>query len=342
MTAAIPRERELVEPVDLCRGWRHLNPDAIGWSRTPLHRCNLRSGWLSRKRWNYWAITTEDHVFSVTLADLDYAGLVSLFFADFDAGKIYERNVVTPFGRKLRMPPSMRENLSFRHREMMVDLSWRESDLRIEVEAADFEGQHLSAEFTVRFPKGHEALGVAIPFSRRTFQYTCKQNTLPARGNVRLGRTEIPFDSINSFACLDFGRGIWPRNTQWNWASASGTRDGRSIGLNLGGQWTDGTGLTENAICVGGHLSKIPEDLVWEYDRTDFMKPWRIVARESMQVNLSFAPFLERVSRLKRGPIHSETHQLFGYYSGVVRTEEAESILVEDLVGWVEDHRARW
>ena len=31
--------------------------------------------------------------------------------------------------------------------------------------------------------------------------------------------------------------------------------------------------MTENGICIDGRLTKISEDLVFEYDRADMMKP---------------------------------------------------------------------
>ncbi|WP_317846983.1 DUF2804 family protein [Nocardiopsis deserti] len=42
-------ERELTAPVDLCAPDGRLNPRAVGWSRTPLHRCAL-PGWGRRKK----------------------------------------------------------------------------------------------------------------------------------------------------------------------------------------------------------------------------------------------------------------------------------------------------
>ncbi len=35
-------EREIAQPVDLCDEWGALNPEAIGWSRRPLHVANMR------------------------------------------------------------------------------------------------------------------------------------------------------------------------------------------------------------------------------------------------------------------------------------------------------------
>ena len=47
-------ERELTEPVDLCtQDGAALNPEALGWSRFPLHRANLLGRLGSNKRWDY-------------------------------------------------------------------------------------------------------------------------------------------------------------------------------------------------------------------------------------------------------------------------------------------------
>jgi hypothetical protein len=165
---------------------------------------------------------------------------------------------------------------------------------------------------------------------------------MPAGGEVQaLGRT-LPFDRHESFACLDFGRGLWPYSSFWNWAGGSGRTAGRTIGLNLGAGWTDGTGSTENGLCVDGRLTKIGEDLKFEYDPRDFMKPWTIRTRESDHADLVFRPFYERVARSNLLVIRSEVHQCIGRFSGTVRTEEGERLEVRDLVGWAEEHRARW
>ncbi len=121
------------------------------------------------------------------------------------------------------------------------------------------------------------------------------------RGVGRIGLREVPFDGIQSYACADFGRGVWPIRSAWNWGAASGTREERRIGLNLGGQWTDGTGRIEKPIYVDGRLSKASEDLVWTYDRADFMKPWYLHTRGSGRINLAFMPVLERAARQRAG-----------------------------------------
>jgi hypothetical protein len=344
--------RELSEAVRLCDPARpgRLDPDAVGWSRLPLHRCDLSGAWLRKKRWNYWAFTNETHLFSATVSNIDYAGLAFVYVADFERGSVLEATVVTPFGRGCALPETVHEDVVFRSRKLQIAMRQRVDPRRVEirVDMPGFAGRGLHAELEASYPEGHETLNVVIPWDDRRFQFTAKHNTLPAHGCVRLGASgehpaeEIAFAGAQSFACLDFGRGIWPRRCAWNWGAASGTQDGRSIGLNLGGKWTDGTGATENALCIAGRLTKIDEDLVWEYDRDAWLAPWRVRAPASGALDLRFTPGLERVAALNVGLVRSEVHQLFGRWSGSLRAAGGEAIEVRDLVGWAEEHRAIW
>jgi len=335
------KERELTAPVDLCLPDGRLNPAAVGWSRTPLHRCNLSGRWPRKKRWNYWAITTETHLFSATISRLDYAGLVFIYFADFAAGRLTEATRLIPLGRGCELSDHVADGATYAGKGLRVAMSPMGAETSLEVAMADFEGRPLTARFTITSPPRHETLNVVVPWDGRTFQFTSKQNCLPAEGVVTIGSQETRFDGPQSFGCLDFGRGIWPRDCRWNWGSASGRQNGRLIGLNLGGQWTDGTGSTENGVCVDGRLHKISEELTWQYERRNWMRPWRISA-PSGAVDLTFTPFLERVAASDVWLVRSEVHQMFGRYNGAVATSEGETIPVRDLVGWAEDHVARW
>src|SRR5438132_1496466 len=178
---------------------------------------------------------------------------------------------------------------------MRVALTDEGAGTRIRVEAANFGGMRLRAVIIVERLETHETLNVVIPWTDIQFQYTSKQNTLPASGYVQLGYERLEF-TVPSFGCLDYGRGVWPEHTVWNWGAASGAQNGRTIGLNLGGRWTDGTGMTENGICIDGRLTKISEDLVFEYDASARMKPWRVHTAVSDAVGLTFEPEFERVS----------------------------------------------
>jgi hypothetical protein len=334
-------EKELTEPVNLCDENGRFHAAAVGWSRNPLHTCNLSGRWPRKKRWNYWAITSETHLFSVTVSNVDYVGLVFVYVADFANDMFNEMTLIVPFGRGCDLPDIVNADVVFAREGLHVKMLQTSIGVDLAVDIADFEGPPLSAKFTITTPPDHDTLNVVVPWDEKTFQFTSKQNTLPAEGSVHFGDETIQFSGEQSFACLDYGRGIWPRDCVWNWGSASGVQNGRSLGLNLGGQWTDRTGMTENGICVNGNLTKISEDLHWQYDKSNFMKSWRISA-SSGSIDLTFTPFMERVAASNLWLVKSEVHQLFGTYNGTVQTAEGETIAIENLIGWAEDHVAKW
>ena len=211
------------------------------------------------------------------------------------------------------------------------------------VEIADFGGKKLEAEFLITEPENHESLNVVVPWCERLFQFTAKNNTLPAQGRVVLDGDVVAFESQNSFATLDFGRGVWPYKGFWNWASFSTIlSDGRTLGTNFGAGWTDKTGSTENALCVDGRLIKLSEDVTFTYSTQDFKAPWRLQTAETGRVDLTFTPFFERIAKTDMAIIRSEVHQMIGYFDGTVEGEGGEAIQVSQAVGWAEDHHSRW
>lgn len=339
---AVYAEREITKHVDLCDPNGRLNSDAVGWSRYPLHRCNLSGRWFSKKRWNYWAVNTEKHFFAISLSNRDYLGAAAIQVIDFSTGKVTGKYITSLLGKGVQMPETVEGVVSFQKDGLTAHQKYQTNHIEISVEASDFHGKPFSAHFDLDPQENHESLSVVIPWNSRTFQYTSKHNTIPASGYVRLGDEEVRFGGDDCFGTLDLGRGIWPRRFIWNWGAASGYQKGRLVGLNLGGKWTDGTNMNENGICIDGRLTKISEDLVWEYDSNDYMKPWRIYASKTGLVDLKFRPILERSGALKILFYQFIPFQMFGYYEGMIVNENGEEINVSELFGWAEEVYGQW
>lgn len=183
-----------------------------------------------------------------------------------------------------------------------------------------------------------------VPWSERRFQYTSKHTALPATGRVRIGTETLGFggDDGEAWAVLDHGRGRWPRTADWNWGAASGRTDGHTVGLQFGGRWTEGTGSTENGLCVDGRLTKIGEELEWRWSASDPMALWTVRTPSSDQVDLTFTPFHNRSAHTDAGLIVNRTDQCFGHYDGRIRTDDGTEIAVRALLGWAEDVHMRW
>lgn len=332
-------EPELTDKVNLCTKKGTLNPEAVGWSRQPLHTCNLRGRFPRKKRWNYWCITTEEFLFSVTLSDIDYLGLAFVYFLDFKTGYFHEMTIPRLLARGCKLPDTAEGNMEFSNPKLRLSFIRTPIGVKIRVDAPNFDGQTLKADIDVRHPQGHETLNVVIPWSRRQFQFTSKQNTLPTTGSITMG--DKVYNAQGGFACLDLGRGIWPYSSFWNWAGASGSSAGHTIGLNFGAGWTDGTGMNENGICIDGRLTKISEDVHFTYDDTDFMQPWTLKT-ESNLVDVVFTPFFHRVAKTDAKILRSEVHQMIGRFSGTVTDGDERKYPFQDIIGWAEEHFARW
>ena len=334
-------EKEIIVPTMLCDKKGNLNPEAIGYARKPIIDCNLSGHFMRKKKWNYWCVYGEDILFSATISHLDYAAVCFVYFLEYETQRYFEKTVLIPLGTKVKMSTQVLETVSFANSELRIHMSHFDGDTHLSVICPDFDGEHLQAELTIHHPAADDSLNVVIPWNRQTFQFTAKHHTLPTTGTVKIGNRRYTFNEEESYSVLDYGRGIWPREATWNWGMASQRMRGRRIGLNFGGKWTDGTGMTENAIFVDGVMTKIHEDVLFEYDQNNFMKPWTIRSKFSETVDLTFTPFFERVAKTDAKLIRSEVHQVIGYYNGIVKLENC-SLRISQMMGCVEEHIAKW
>lgn len=335
---------EIKKQTNLCESSGQLSVDSIGWARFPLIRSNLRGSYLRKKKWNYWCVTSPDCLFSATISHLDYAAVMFIYVLDLQTLRFQEKTTLVPLGKGIMLPEDVHESVRFEGKDMKITFEEQTDATIIRVQCPNFSGKEnpLSAEIIVERPPNQESLNVVVPWGKTRFQYTSKQVALPAKGVVNWAGKEYQFSSSNSFGCLDFGRGVWPYHSTWNWGAASGMIGDKRIGLNFGGQWTDGTGQTENGIVVDNRLSKINEKILWSYDTKDYMKPWKLKTENSDQVSLTFTPKFERIAATKAIIVRSEVHQMIGTYSGKIVTNDGEEIMIESLLGWAEDHRASW
>lgn len=324
----------------------------VGWSRQPLLDCNLENvqfyRWRSLqrfqlKRWDYYAVFTPRRFFSATIADLGYAGNIFVYTLDFITGDLHEEGLVIPLGRGITLPRNSTEGVA-RFSKGRVNLEFRLTpDGRyISVSWADFHaGRGIQADIFLRCPPEHESMNIVIPIGQKRFYYNRKINCMPAEGSLRYGDISEDLKPSECLGSLDWGRGVWEYYSFWNWASASGfLPDGRTVGLNLGCGFGDTSAATEDALILEGRIHKLGA-VKFDYTSGDYMKPWRFYNQEG-RLNLEFTPFKDRLARTNLGLIFSEVHQMFGRYRGWAISDEGEKIRMDGLIGFAEEHRARW
>ncbi len=367
----LTHEHEITQPVRLCEpGGRYLNPHAVGWSRVPLHDCNLAGAWGRNKRWDYWAILAPGFTVSITYADVDYLGMATIWWADLATGETGGHDVTVPFARGIDLPDRPGTSaLTHTGSHSQLEMTDDEFGTTITASWTEPDGRPGQLELMVELPAGHDSLNVVIPWSRRRFQYTSKHQARPAHGLMRVGddvrvigerssptgnpsdRTVAPIevDAAASGAgpdaawgVLDVGRGRWPYRTRWNWGGGAGQAvDGPVVGLQFGGKWTVGTGHTENGVIVDGRLTKIGAELAWDYTWDDPMGPWRVRDPQgSLDVTLS--PVYDRHTKVNAVILGTEVHQVFGTWSGHVTGDDGVRHEIDGILGFAEESRSRW
>jgi hypothetical protein len=332
-------EHEITAPVDLCLPNGRLNPESVGWTRRQLHNTDRIGhgvyGWGRNKRWEYWLVTTPTHFLALTVSSLDYAAVHEVWVFDRATETGYGHSAVSLLGGSVSLPGT----LGFGPARATT------GDIAIAIDETA-EGTRLQARCgTVSFdvfagrPDGHEALGVVVPWTKRLFQYTVKDVARPAKGTLMIDGVETAVPAGESWAVLDHGRGRWPYSMRWNWGAASGICDGRTVGVQIGGRWTDGTGSTENSLLVDGRLHKISEELMWDYESTDFLAPWSI---QGESADLTFTPFYDKISTTNLLIFAGSTHQCFGHYAGWMLDDGGQKVRVDGVLGFAEAVHNRW
>jgi hypothetical protein len=342
-------QRELVGPGKLLDAYGNLNQS--GWSTCQVLDCNLENchfytlkflQGMRIKVWDYYAITTPTHFFSFTVSDIGYLGMVFAYVIEFETGKYDEQTLTIPFASGVTIPrnsdsgetlyqgggKTLRFNVEGMKRSLFV--RW-----------PGFGKTTLNAEVAFTVPAEHESMNIVIPIKGKRFYYNRKINCMPASGWVEYQGRRFEIEPKTCLGNLDWGRGVWEYESFWVWASASGfLKDGRAVGLNLGYGFGDTSAATENCFVLEGRVHKLG-DVNFTYDNQNFKAPWKMVSPDG-RLDLVFTPFFERVAKTDLKLLRSEVHQMFGRYNGSLVTDEGKKLEVIDLIGWAEEHNAKW
>jgi len=321
------------------------------------------------KEWDYYGCLDDEIGVCLTIADMGYAGTISASVLEgFNRGpgKVVEftDTLLEPlsFG-KWHLPnhPSQgschgrvgnaemtfsvdgeEEEGGVRYRIRTLIVDWPNFGEKAPEEYRERVGVGLKAKLTLRERIGNDTIAVATPFGTNDHLWYLNQkiNCQTVSGNAVAGKIEHEFHPEKSFAVLDWGRGLWPYTSSWVWASASGMaekRDGAkvSFGLNFGHGFGNCATHTENCVFVDGKISKFGRFKI-EFDKDNFKEgKWHYTDEEDL-VDITLEPYYDRYAPIEVGPLSMVTHQVFGAFSGTVKTESGDVITVRNVLGWSE------
>lgn len=325
-------------PQPLCTGRGRLDPKAVGWSPRPQVNCALPGNIGRRKRWNHWCITTPHWMLTLTFANLDYISYGAAHFLDLDTGKLTSHTQLLSFGRGCHLPDSALESHEFSHERLQLKAHDNGSAVRLTAIAPDIGNPPLQVALDILRPAHLDSVNLVCPMAGNSFHATSRQLGLPVSGTLQLGGRQYQCPPGQSFASLDFGRGVWPLRSHWTRAAFSAPG---GIAGNFGSGWTDHSGLSENALWFGGELRHLETAVDIIQNPQGPLAPWR-VSMPDEQVELTFTPRQHHQARPTFGPFFADTRQWFGSFDGVLRGPRGEKVPVASAVGWLGCTQARW
>ncbi|WP_369959520.1 DUF2804 domain-containing protein [Pseudomonas benzenivorans] len=328
----------LQAPIELCDQHGRLNPQAIGWSPRPLVDCTLPGHFGRRKRWNHWCITTPHWMLSLTQADLDYLGYGAAYFLDLESGEAVAHSRLRLLARGCRLPAQAQQSHEFNHPRLQLRVAEHAGRVRLTVAATPLGGKPLQVALEVQRPPHLDSVNLVAPLASHGFHATCRELGLPVSGSVQLGNRHYSCSAGQSFAALDFGRGVWPLHSHWTRAAFAAPG---GIAGNFGAGWTDHSGLSENAIWFGGELQHLSSPVHIEQSPHSALAPWSLNTADG-RVKLTFKPRQQHRACPRVGPIYADTRQWFGHFDGILRGPSGERVPVAGALGWLGATRARW
>lgn len=340
-------QHEITRGIPLLDKQGNLTEPGYAKRMLPVYRrSDIRAGRSRIKEWDYYLINNGRFALALTIADNSYMGMDSVSLLDFEEGWEITKSPMSVFTfGSVHLPESSAVG-SVRHGGKSHSLSFENDGHGRRVLTADMqdfgpEGA-LSAEIELT-DEPEESMVIATPFDKPGhFYFNQKINCLRARGQVRYGERVYTFEPEDSFAVLDWGRGVWTYHNTWYWGSASGLADGVPFGFNIGYGFGDTSQATENMLFYNGKAHKLNHVLFHiPGDEKDFLSPWRF-SSDNGRFTMDFRPVLDRASCTDLKLIKSDQHQVFGFFTGTAVLDDGTEIAVRDFPGFAEKVENKW
>ncbi|MBX7075298.1 MAG: DUF2804 domain-containing protein [Pirellulales bacterium] len=335
---------EFTESVPLLSDQGELS--AWGWARhahMAYNREAIPANRLDRvKEWEHYTIMSPQFTVGVTIAQIGTLLIGSAELIDYAnntqhsattlGGHPKDRSIftATPYGAT-----------EFRRKENFVSMKFEGNRRLI---AFNFlktaMTPAMAGEFELVNEEADESIALARPFAEPgQFFYENKIFGMLSKGKAQVGDTSYELPAGESFAIFDWGRGIWPRESQWFWGQAAGKVGARLVAINLGHGYGDDRRGTANAILVDRKLYKLG-DVACEFDPADRMKPWKFTSDDG-RLSLVFQPIYHQQSKQQIAIAAAELHKIHGKYSGTL-VVDGEPIEVKDMLGFAEHMSQKW
>ena len=311
-------------------------------------RSRVGANRLRIKEWDYYAVCTDRFAFALTIDHNGYMTMDSISLLDFEEDfQITASRMGLPFMARRSLPASSREGnvrVSGKGYEMAFDNDGKQRHLYGRMDS--FSGSRGVSFDLVLTDAPEETMVIITPFSGHSeaFYYNQKINCLRVSGAVSFDGKEYRCSPEDTFAVLDWGRGVWTYDNTWYWGSASGLADGIPFGFNIGYGFGDTSAASENVLFYDGKIHKLNRvrfEIPMKDGKEDYLSPWTFSSDDG-RFEMRFEPVMDRAAKVDVKLICSDQHQVFGRFSGTVQLDDGRRLAISNLMGFAEKVRNKW
>ena len=322
-----------------------------GYSRSMVQtycRKDVGASPLRLKEWDYYLVNNGRFALALTVADNGYMGLDSISLLELTEGWEITKSPmqVLTLGKKALPESSAEGDVHTEGKGYSIHFLHRDGKRVLIAQMAEFGPEGPFSARVELTDEPAESMVIATPFDApKHFYYNQKINCLRSSGSMTYGSRTWEFDPSDSFAVLDWGRGVWTYSNTWYWSSASHLAEGVPFGWNLGYGFGNTEAATENMLFYDGKASKLGKVrflIPGEAEgKPRFTEPWRFTSDDG-RLDADFVPVLDRASCTDLKLIKSDQHQVFGRFSGRAVLDGGKTIQFRDLPGFAEKVCNKW
>ena len=282
------------------------------------------------------------------MADNGYMGLDSMSLLDLEEGWEITKSPMSflPLGKKAPAGDERDRRCALRRARLRYPLHPRGGEARPHrvYEQVRRERPPARVELT-ECPE--DSLVIATPFDKPGhFYYNQKIVGFRASGYVNYNGKTYTFEPSDSFAMLDWGRGVWTYENTWYWSSAAYVLpSGTPFGWNLGYGFGDTSAASENMLFHAGTAHKlggIKFEIPGEAEGKErYTEPWKFTSDDG-RFEADFVPVLDRASCTDVKLIKSDQHQVFGKFTGKAVLDNGTVVEFADFPGFAEKVSNKW
>lgn len=302
---------------------------------------------LRIKEWDYYYISNNNFGVILAICDNAYVGYGNITIIDLENKLTVSRNSFKffPNGKTNFPSTSKLGDIKFESRKMKLNFENDGFSRKLKANYTKFRnGIDLVCDLELYEEPEDSFVNVKSFKRKKNFVYNQKINCMRCQGKIVIGGKLYKFNPENSFAMLNWSRGVWPYINKFNSASLSSQINGVKVGFSFSFGYGKDDNSLENVIFYNGKIYKIGKvkfDIPQtEKGKDDFMQPWKIASVDG-KVNLEFNPIINKKHLFYGVFAGINSNQIFGRYTGTIKTDDKE-IRINDLAGFAEKTKCRW